>query len=137
LPAGLDAQGRPLADAAGDVRFLKNPLYSQPLDDAGHVRSKEQVFFVGIVGVPWQDVATDETRDVTGQLELIAASGFTSARLWERILGSKAAGVQRTRAPRATVALTGSRTIRCAGTPPAPPMARSNVSRRRTPRRAS
>jgi len=93
LPEGFDAQGRPLADDRGNVRFLRNPLYSQPLDAEGNVRSKEQVFFVGIVGVPWQDVATDATRDVPGQLELIPASDFAETRLWERILGSEADGV--------------------------------------------
>ena len=92
LPEGFDARGRPLADAAGNVRFLKNPLYSQPLDADGNVRSRQEVFFVGIVGVPWQDVATDATRDVPGQLELIASSDFAATRLWERILGSKADG---------------------------------------------
>jgi hypothetical protein len=93
LPEGFDEQGRPLTDADGNVRFLKNPLFSQPLDDEGNVRAKEQVFFVGIVGVPWQDVATDETRDVPGQLDLIPASDFAEKRLWERILGSKETGV--------------------------------------------
>jgi len=93
LPEGFDAQGRPLADASGNVRFLKNPLYSQPIDAEGNVRAKEQVFFVGIVGVPWQDVATDATRDVAGQLDLIPASDFAETRLWERILGSEADGV--------------------------------------------
>jgi hypothetical protein len=93
LPEGFDEQGRPLTDPDGNVRFMRNPLYSQPLDDEGHVRAKEQVFFVGIVGVPWQDVATDATRDVVGQLDLIPASDFAEARLWERILGSKDMGV--------------------------------------------
>lgn len=92
LPEGFDAQGRPLADAAGNVRFLQNPLYSEPIDAAGNVRAKEQVFFVGIVGVPWQDVASDDTRDVAGQLDLIPASDFAETRLWERILGSKVDG---------------------------------------------
>jgi hypothetical protein len=93
LPEGFDEQGRPLTDAEGNVRFLKNPLYSQPLDDQGNVRAKEQVFFVGVVGVPWQDVATEETRDVQGQLDLIPASDFAATRLWERILGSTQTGV--------------------------------------------
>jgi hypothetical protein len=93
LPEGYDERGRPLTEPDGSVRFLKNPLYSQPLDDDGNVRSKQQVFFVGIVGVPWQDVATDATRDVAGQLDLIPASDFAQARLWERILGSQATGV--------------------------------------------
>ncbi len=93
LPEGFDEHGEPLRDDQGNVRFLKNPLYSEPVDDNGNVRSKEQVFFVGIVGVPWQDVATPETRDVVGQLDLIPASRFESEGLWERILGSKADGI--------------------------------------------
>jgi hypothetical protein len=93
LPEGFDEQGRPLLDDQGQVRFLKNPLYSEPLDDNGTVRSKDQVFFVGIVGVPWQDVATAETRDVSGQLDLIPATQFDANGLWQRILGSKKDGV--------------------------------------------
>jgi len=93
LPEGFDERGEPLKDEMGEVRFLQNPLFSEPLDDQGNIRSKEQVFFVGIVGVPWQDVATDMTRDVVGQLDLIPASDFAETRLWERILGDPAQGV--------------------------------------------
>jgi hypothetical protein len=93
LPEGFDEIGRPLVDDQGNVRFLKNPLYSEPVDDEGNVRSRDQVFFVGIVGVPWQDVATPETRDAPGQLDLIPSNQFESSGLWERILGSKAQGV--------------------------------------------
>jgi hypothetical protein len=93
LPEGFDEHGEPLRDDQGNVRFLKNPLYSEAVDAQGNVRAKEQVFFVGIVGVPWQDVATPETRDVVGQLDLIPASRFESEGLWERILGSKADGI--------------------------------------------
>jgi hypothetical protein len=92
LPEGFDEHGAPLTDAQGNVRFARNPLYSQPLDDRGNVRAKEQVFFVGIVGVPWQDVATDQTRDVPGQLDLIPASDFAENGLWERILGTGTTG---------------------------------------------
>jgi hypothetical protein len=93
LPEGFDEHGEPFLDDAGNVRFLPNPLFSQPIDDLGNVRSKEQVFLVGIVGIPWQDVATDETRDAVGQLDLIPASQFETTRLWERILGSKDDGI--------------------------------------------
>lgn len=93
LPEGYDERGQPLRDANGEARLLRNPLFSEAVDDEGNVRSKEQVFFVGIVGVPWQDVATDATRDVPGQLDLIRASDFGETRLWERILGSKANGI--------------------------------------------
>ncbi|MEO8183979.1 MAG: hypothetical protein ABI895_34585 [Deltaproteobacteria bacterium] len=110
LPEGFDEQGRPLVNAQGEIRFLKNPLYSEPVDDNGNVRSKDQVFFVGIVGVPWQDVATPETRDAAGQLDLIPATQFAASGLWERILGSKADGVlpldpfaQESEAPRSGV----------------------------------
>jgi hypothetical protein len=93
LPEGFDQTGSPLLNDQGEVRFLKNPLYSEPLDDQGNVRSRDQVFFVGIVGVPWQDVATPETRERSGQLDLIPANQFAASGLWERILGSPAQGV--------------------------------------------
>jgi hypothetical protein len=93
LPEGFDEQGRPLLDEQGQIRFSKNPLYSEPIDDQGNVRSKDQVFFVGIVGVPWQDVATPDTRELTGQLDLIPATQFAASGLWQRILGSKQDGV--------------------------------------------
>ncbi len=93
LPEGFDEHGEPLRDEMGEIRFLQNPLFSQPIDEAGNLRSKEQVFFVGIVGVPWQDVATDATRDMPGQLDLIPASEFEATGLWERILGDPAQGI--------------------------------------------
>ncbi|MBN1609397.1 MAG: hypothetical protein JW940_22390, partial [Polyangiaceae bacterium] len=51
---------------------IRNPLYTD-LQHSGDVivpaeREPGLVFLAGIVGVPWQDLATDETRDVAGQL---------------------------------------------------------------------
>jgi hypothetical protein len=51
---------------------VRNPLYTD-LQHSKEVivpaeREPGQVFLAGIVGVPWQDLATDETRDVADEL---------------------------------------------------------------------
>lgn len=93
LPEGFNQQGEPFRDEDGNVKFLRNPLYSEPVGPNNAIRDASSVFFVGIVGVPWQDVATAETVDVTGQLDLIAAKDFESTQFWERVLGDPKNGV--------------------------------------------
>jgi hypothetical protein len=59
---------------------VENPLF------AGAQRTKDEVFLVGIVGVPWQDVATDETLHSASQLRLKSASDLAKGG-WDVILG--------------------------------------------------
>jgi len=88
LPEGFDERGEPLKDEMGEVRFLQNPLFSEPLDDQGNIRSKEQVFFVGIVGVPWQDLATIASLDEAQPLEYLSHEELTAQARWPLVLGA-------------------------------------------------
>jgi hypothetical protein len=45
------------------------------------------VFLVGIVGVPWQDIATEETLDDPTALEYLSADEISWQGLWDVILG--------------------------------------------------
>ncbi|HSN97724.1 MAG TPA: hypothetical protein VLS89_05475 [Candidatus Nanopelagicales bacterium] len=71
--------------------LVQNPLFSDlnPEDDIVAVRDPGLVFFAGIVGVPWQDIArdpTDLTRGFKNSDELLQpVAGLSSA--WEVILG--------------------------------------------------
>ncbi len=94
LPEGYNELGEPLRDEAGEIRFAPNPLYSEPVGMQMAVRDPSSVYFVGIVGVPWQDVATAETVGVEGQLDLIAAKEFEETQFWQRVLGDPRAGVE-------------------------------------------
>jgi hypothetical protein len=59
---------------------VANPLFAGGRDPS-------LVTLVGIVGVPWQDLATDATRNVTGELELMAYDELTAQGRWAVILG--------------------------------------------------
>lgn len=56
--------------------YGQNPLY--PADPAGNLLGRDPsfVFLLGILGVPWQDVATEATREVPGQLELVSVEAL-------------------------------------------------------------
>jgi hypothetical protein len=72
-----------IANRAGQP--ATNPLF------AGG-RSPSLVTLVGIVGVPWQDLATDATRSAaTPSLALMSYSELTAAGRWPVILGDPAA----------------------------------------------
>jgi hypothetical protein len=59
---------------------VPNPLFASG-------RSPSLVTLVGIVGVPWQDLATDATRSVTGQLALMSFDQLSAAGRWDAMLG--------------------------------------------------
>ncbi|WP_281333655.1 hypothetical protein [Polyangium sp. 6x1] len=79
-----------IQDRAGNL--VPNPLFSDldPNDDVWRARDAGSVFFAGIVGVPWQDIARDPTNlaqglKSTAELEApLDASGRTT---WDVILG--------------------------------------------------
>jgi len=81
-----------IPDRAGNL--VPNPIFSDlnPQDDITNIRDPGLVFFAGIVGVPWQDIArdkTDLTKGFKNATELnapIDASGFST---WDVILGSE------------------------------------------------
>lgn len=79
--AGLT--NRQVATWNGD--FAQNPLYPSVPD----ARGPSLVFLAGIVGVPWQDLAADDTP--TADLRFLSAPELNAAGRWNVILGSPAA----------------------------------------------
>ncbi|MGE0324636.1 MAG: hypothetical protein AB7S68_20115 [Polyangiaceae bacterium] len=79
-----------------------NPLYKDLKSEGRPTRDASLVFFAGIVGVPWQDLAaTQETCDALGEdacpnadgsLKYLTAPQLTALNRWESILGTPVAG---------------------------------------------
>jgi hypothetical protein len=61
--------------------MVQNPVF------AGGQRTPSQIFLVGIVGVPWQDVATDAARAPNVDLRLKSARDLREGGVWDVILG--------------------------------------------------
>lgn len=86
-----------IADRNGEL--VRNPIFSDldPTDDAELERHSDMVYFTGIVGVPWQDIARDLNdlkhglRDGNELNSPLDASGVTG---WELILGNPAQGMK-------------------------------------------
>ncbi len=80
-----------IPNRAGDL--VPNPIFTDlnPGDNITNIRDSGLVFFAGIVGVPWQDIARDKTdlakgfKNSTELNAAIDASGFST---WDVILGS-------------------------------------------------
>ncbi|HEY2407902.1 MAG TPA: hypothetical protein VGI10_17965 [Polyangiaceae bacterium] len=74
-----------------------NPLYDPNISvlSGGKAsaarRSASLVFFSAIVGVPWQDLATDATRDMPNQLAYLTEQELEMAGRWQVILGDPTA----------------------------------------------
>jgi hypothetical protein len=69
-----------------------NPIFTNPRDDGRPVRSPSLVLFIGIGGVPWQDIARDPTDLTHGfksgdELQSNTIDGGTT---WDLILGDPA-----------------------------------------------
>jgi hypothetical protein len=62
---------------------VKNPLFSGQ-------RTPSQVFLVGILGVPWQDIATDATLASPTDLRLRSARELRDNGRWDVMLGDPA-----------------------------------------------
>ena len=79
-----------ISNRAGDL--VDNPIFSdlKPMDTNSTIRDPGLVFFAGIVGVPWQDIARDKTdlkkgfKTATEMQAPIDASGVST---WDVILG--------------------------------------------------
>ncbi len=84
-----------VANRSGEL--VSNPIFSDlnAQDDLSNIRDPGLVFFAGIVGVPWQDIARDPsdlTKGFKGSEELLMpdSNGWTT---WDQILGDPAAYV--------------------------------------------
>ncbi len=78
-----------LACASGE-QGVPNPLYSD-LGGTGAVpRGPDLVFLAGVVGVPWQDIANNETTDEPDRLAYLGAADLEAAGRWHTIVGEPA-----------------------------------------------
>jgi hypothetical protein len=86
-----------IADRDGNV--VPNPIFSDlnPMDNNSNIRDSGLVFFAGIVGVPWQDIARDKNdlkkgfKDANELNAQIDASGVST---WDIILGDPSKNVK-------------------------------------------
>lgn len=67
--------------------LVTNPIYSAPPGMAP--RDPSLVFLAGIVGVPWQDIATDASRDGS-ELRYLKASELVEVNRWPVLVGDRA-----------------------------------------------
>ncbi|HVR19762.1 MAG TPA: hypothetical protein VMS65_08700 [Polyangiaceae bacterium] len=78
----VDALTKPLVENRAR-QLVPNPIF---VSETGKQRPKSQVVLAGIVGVPWQDIATDATREGPN-LEYMNADELNKAGRWDLILG--------------------------------------------------
>lgn len=78
-----------------DGKEVANPLFVAGED--GTIRTPKQVFFAGVVGVPWQDIAKNPLDLADGGfktvLELEAIDPATGLSGWDLVLGDPSRGV--------------------------------------------
>jgi hypothetical protein len=72
-------------DDLGQV--VPNPLYTDLSGQNQPARPQSLVFFAGINGVPWQDLATENTLGNPNNLEYLTAAQIASQGRWPVILG--------------------------------------------------
>jgi hypothetical protein len=84
----IDALTLPQIKRRSDGAMVPNPIYQAA--PGGTPRSPEQVLLLGIVGVPWQDVADAASLSGPG-LKLLGEDGPLSADRWDVILGNPSA----------------------------------------------
>jgi hypothetical protein len=80
----IDALTKPTVKNRAGVD-VPNPIFRAP--PGGSPRPETNVLLAGIVGVPWQDIATDATRSGEG-LEYLDAAALAATGRWDLILGN-------------------------------------------------
>jgi hypothetical protein len=87
--AGDGAECPPQKD--GKPGLVENPLFANLTNDGGPARPRDNVFFAGIVGVPWQTIqkTVDDDGNPIAQSELRykTAGDMSGDGTWDRILG--------------------------------------------------
>lgn len=96
----IDAFSQPILEQGADSSPIANPLF---IDDEGRwKRAPEQVFFAAIVGVPWQDLATETSLEPGTGLSYRSSSQMKTQNVevggelvsrWDLLLGDAEAGV--------------------------------------------
>jgi hypothetical protein len=79
----VDALTRPVVKNRAGID-VPNPIFVSSATAA--VRPSDQVLLAGIVGVPWQDIATEDSWTGEG-LEFLTAAELAAQRRWQVILG--------------------------------------------------
>lgn len=75
---------------------VPNPLYSDLTGGTQPPRDSALVFLAGIVGVPWQDIATDASLTDPNSLAYLSAAEITAKGRWDVILGDLSTNTQPT-----------------------------------------
>ncbi len=91
---GIESQRLPNPDNPSDPEGVINPIYDDLSCTPGSAdckgpRDRRLIFWIGIVGVPWQDVAVDPNDFSQG---LLPADEFEAQGRWTLMLGDPAAG---------------------------------------------
>jgi hypothetical protein len=76
-------------DASGAL--VSNPLFAPRNDRPG--RHPSRVVLAGIVGVPWQDIATEESLSAPADLTFLSPAELREKERWDMILGDPKKGV--------------------------------------------
>jgi hypothetical protein len=84
----VDALTKPLVENRSRA-LVPNPIFA---GENGKQRPKSQVVLAGIVGVPWQDIATDASREGSS-LEYLNAEQLRTSGRWDLILGDASKNV--------------------------------------------
>ena len=77
-----------LALQSDPTKTVPNPLYD---GGNGPPRDQSMVFLAGIVGMPWQDIATDDSLTSPTTLNYLTAAELTSKGRWAQLLGDPSA----------------------------------------------
>ena len=84
---------REIVTRSGEI--VTNPLFApneRYYPDLAPRMDSSLIFLAGIVGVPWQDIATDDSLDTnTGTLRYLRADEIAARGIWSEILGDPAA----------------------------------------------
>ncbi|HWP07453.1 MAG TPA: hypothetical protein VNN72_16995 [Polyangiaceae bacterium] len=80
----VEALTSPTIHARNRVYTTANPLFDQAM---GTWRTPGSVILMGIVGVPWQDLATEESWGSPRELTYLTASELVAQDRWKVILG--------------------------------------------------
>lgn len=73
-----------------------NPLYTNLDTGTPSTRTPEFVFLAGIVGVPWQDIASAESLTSGDRLRYLSAAQLVAEDRWSVVLGDPKAGMRPT-----------------------------------------
>jgi hypothetical protein len=74
-------------------RVVPNPLYMDLTGGNRPARPRKFVYLAGILGVPWQDIATEQTLGNPNDLEYLTAIELNTRGRWDMILGDPGRGI--------------------------------------------